>query len=68
MKEEYLGDGVYASFDGFHVWLDCRAQPSLGMTPAGVPGIALESSVINNLNKFLARCQEQPVGANDDAI
>ena len=21
MKERYLGDGVYASFDGFHVWL-----------------------------------------------
>jgi len=24
--DEYLGDGVYASFDGWHVWLDLRAQ------------------------------------------
>ena len=22
----YLGDGVYASFDGYHIWLDLRAQ------------------------------------------
>lgn len=20
-KEEYLGDGLYASFDGYHIWL-----------------------------------------------
>jgi hypothetical protein len=24
--DEYLGDGVYASFDGYHVWLDLRGQ------------------------------------------
>lgn len=21
IKDEYLGDGVYASFDGYHIWL-----------------------------------------------
>ncbi len=21
MEDRYLGDGVYASFDGFHIWL-----------------------------------------------
>lgn len=26
IEDRYLGDGVYASFDGFHVWLDLRAQ------------------------------------------
>lgn len=26
MKEQHLGDGVYASFDGYHIWLDTRAQ------------------------------------------
>jgi hypothetical protein len=26
MEDRYLGDGVYASFDGYHVILDLRAQ------------------------------------------
>ena len=26
MEDRYLGDGVYASFDGYHVVLDLRAQ------------------------------------------
>lgn len=26
MNEIYLGDGVYASFDGYQIWLDTRAQ------------------------------------------
>lgn len=24
--ERYLGDGVYASFDGYQIWLDLRGQ------------------------------------------
>ena len=26
MEDEYLGDGVYASFDGHQIWLDTRAS------------------------------------------
>ena len=25
-EDTYLGDGVYASYDGYHIWLDLRAQ------------------------------------------
>lgn len=26
MEDRYLGDGVYASWDGYHIWLDLRGQ------------------------------------------
>ena len=25
-EQEYLGDGVYASFDGYHIWLETPKQ------------------------------------------
>ena len=41
----YLGDGVYASFDGFGIVLDLRAQPpTLPITK-----ITLEPTVFSNL-------------------
>ena len=41
----YLGDGVYGSFDGYHIWLDLRAQdPAIR--------IALEPTVLANLNQY----------------
>jgi hypothetical protein len=49
---EYLGDGVYASFDGYHVLLhvgDHRA-------PAVV---ALEPKVLEALNAYYARVQKE---------
>ena len=45
MPEEYLGDGVYASFDGYHIWLDLRGQDS-------TTKIALEPPVFEALIKF----------------
>ena len=39
MHDAYLGDGVYASFDGYHIWLDLRAQDL-------TTRIALEPSVL----------------------
>lgn len=44
-KEEYLGDGVYASFDGFHIILDTRAQ-------FPVSTIYLDPQVFDNLLQF----------------
>ena len=45
MEDRYLGDGVYASFDGFHVILDLRAQDN-------TTRIALEFGVVNELKAF----------------
>jgi hypothetical protein len=35
-EDRYLGDGVYASFDGYHIRLDLRAQDNftrIGLEP-----------------------------------
>lgn len=43
----YLGDGVYASHDGYHLWLDLRAQdPNIR--------IALEPEVLKALDDYRA--------------
>lgn len=46
--ETYLGDGVYASFDGYHVWLDTRMQET-------VHKIALEPDVLEALTRYVER-------------
>lgn len=48
MKDRYLGDGVYASFDGYQIWLDlrgiqCQAQRTR---------IAMTNDVVNALVKY----------------
>ena len=44
MNPTYLGDGVYASYDGYHIVLDLRAQDhSL---------IALDPNVLENLDAY----------------
>jgi hypothetical protein len=51
IKEEYLGDGVYASFDGYHIWLDLRMQdPSIR--------IALDPQVLLSLDNFRTSIKE----------
>jgi hypothetical protein len=45
-NETYLGDGVYASFDGFQIWLDTRAQHPVNR-------IALEQQVYEALLDFV---------------
>ena len=45
VDDAYLGDGVYASFDGYSVWLDLRAQDK-------TTRIALEPKVFAALQKF----------------
>jgi len=72
MKDTYLGDGVYASFDGYHVWLDLRAQFSFPATPSGHQGIALDGETLNNLLDYVASLKteiqsamEQPPSKGD---
>jgi len=43
--DRYLGDGVYATHDGYHVWLDLRGQDS-------TTRIALEPSVFRSLIEY----------------
>ncbi len=45
MDDLYLGDGVYASYDGEYIWLDLRGQDS-------TTKIALDSGVFDQLLKF----------------
>jgi len=44
-EERYLGDGVYATCDGYHIILDLRAQDN-------TTRIALEPPVIDELLKY----------------
>lgn len=41
----YLGDGVYASFDGYHIWLRTGSHDA-------EPAIALEPAVIEALLEY----------------
>lgn len=44
----YLGDAVYASFDGYHIWLHLNDHRSPGL-------IALEPAVYNALMQYAER-------------
>lgn len=45
IEDVYLGDGVYASFDGYQIVLDLRGQNS-------TTRIALEPDVLNALDLY----------------
>lgn len=45
VRDTYLGNGVYASFDGFYIWLDTRE-------PEPVNRIALKPSVLEEFDEF----------------
>lgn len=45
IPDTYLGDGVYASFDGYQIWLDTRMQ-------SPIHKIALEPSTMDALDTF----------------
>lgn len=33
-QPEYLGDGVYATFDGYHIWLSTQEGHRIAVEPA----------------------------------
>lgn len=43
-KGRHLGDGVYASFDGYHIWLAVNHHENRV--------VALEPSVLQHLNEY----------------
>jgi len=49
----YLGDGVYASHDGFHVWLAVNHHEN------NVVVVALEPQVLANLVKYVEMLKER---------
>ena len=51
VEDQYLGDGVYASFDGWQLWLDLRGQDR-------GTRIALEPAVFNALKQYAKECWE----------
>ncbi len=66
MEDTYLGDGVYASFDGYQVWLDLRAQGfSFPTTPSGHQGIALDETVLKALYEYVERIKASVQSANE---
>jgi hypothetical protein len=48
LQAEYLGDGVYASFDGYQIWLHVGSH----MT---APCVALEPRVLQSLKEYKER-------------
>jgi len=52
--KDYLGDGVYAIFDGYGIWLHANdhANPT--------DRVYLEPSVLAALNRFSEQCNTQP--------
>lgn len=49
IEDRYLGDGVYASYTGFGIALDLRAQPAT--TP--ITRIALDSDVLDAFMRYV---------------
>ena len=49
--DQYLGDGVYARFDGYHIWLSTERD-------GGTHEVALEPEVFANLTQYEARLRE----------
>jgi hypothetical protein len=59
MEDRYIGDGVYASWDGWHIVLDLRAQDN-------TTKIALDPQVMEDLKRFEADCQKEKKEENNE--
>lgn len=51
----YLGDGVYASFDGYHIWLHVGSHDSPRL-------VALEPEVLEALDRYRREIAERYKG------
>lgn len=55
----YLGDGVYATFDGYQVWLDCRGSNGFAKNPCGFRSVALNAETMVKLVAYEKEAQDQ---------
>jgi hypothetical protein len=60
MKDQYLGDGVYASFDGYQIWLAANHHEN--------KVVALEPGVFVNLLRYAKTIWKLPAEEKPDAI
>lgn len=51
MEKTYLGDGVYAEFDGYQIWLEAQSEYA-------VMRIALEPAVFDNLCQYVEKINQ----------
>ena len=51
IEDRYLGDGIYASFDGFQIWLAVNNHHN--------KVIALEPEVLKALNNYYKDCKNE---------
>ena len=56
MEPRYIGDGVYASFDGYHIWLHLGAHDNPGI-------VALELEVFEALSLYAKKVWADDLGA-----
>lgn len=52
-NEQYLGDGVYASYDGYHIWLAVNHHTN--------KVVALEPAVLEALVRYANDLRETPL-------
>lgn len=57
--KRYLGDGVYAGTDGYHVWIWTKREN-------GLHAIALEDTVMRALQRYGADLERRRKEARDD--
>jgi hypothetical protein len=58
IKHSYLGDGVYASFDGYQIWLAANSHENLV--------IALEPAVVEALFQYVKEVMQIRVNTTND--
>ena len=57
--KKYIGDGVYASYDGFHIWLSTERL-------TGQHYIALDDTTYASLVAFVDECKQRTKDASDE--
>jgi hypothetical protein len=56
--DEYLGDGVYASFDGYHILLDLRGQDDSTRIALEPPVFEALLRYKTKMDRIAAVCEE----------
>lgn len=60
MHAEYLGDGLYARYDGYSFWLSAERS-------SGEHYVALEPAVLDSFNAWVKRMRE-PVAEHSEPL